>query len=72
MNKTQPSQHVMDSIDSPQPGVGMHGEDALDEQPFYELMQAYRMAPAFDQAAVIVAFEAVKTFVRDYIQSELE
>lgn len=37
----------------------------LDDQPFYELMQAYRLAPAVDQKAVVNAFEAVKEAIRD-------
>ena len=38
--------------------------DALDEQEFYELMQAYRHCPMTDFAGVNTAFEAVKTYVR--------
>ena len=38
----------------------------LDEQEFYELMQAYRHAPVADQEAVLKAFEAVKQAIRDY------
>jgi len=37
----------------------------LDEQEFYELMQAYRHAPVTDQEAVCAAFEAVKQIIRD-------
>jgi hypothetical protein len=40
-------------------------EDALDNQEFYELMQAYRHAGIADQDAAVAAFEAVKSFVRE-------
>jgi len=43
--------------------------DILDGQEFYELMQAYRHAPTVDQDAVVVAFEAVKEFVRDNVDA---
>lgn len=39
--------------------------DALEEQEFYELMQAYRHCPMTDFAGVAEAFEAVKAYVRD-------
>ncbi len=38
--------------------------DKLNTQEFYELMQAYRHAPATPQEHVIEAFDAVKAFVR--------
>lgn len=44
----------------------------LEEQEFYELMQAYRHAPATDQAAVVAAFEAVKQAIRDLFQERDE
>lgn len=37
----------------------------LDEQEFYELMQAYRFAPITDPKAVVDAFEAVKQMIRE-------
>jgi hypothetical protein len=40
-------------------------EEPLESQEFYEVMQQYRCAPTFDQAAVIRAFEAVKDFIRN-------
>jgi hypothetical protein len=43
--------------------AGLRG-DALDNQEFYELMQAYRHAGIADQDAAVAAFEAVKSFVR--------
>ena len=36
----------------------------LNNQEFYELMQQYRNAPIDNQAQVIRAFEAVKTYIR--------
>jgi hypothetical protein len=47
---------------------GMDAElrgDALNNQEFYELMQAYRHAGIADQDAAVAAFEAVKSFVRE-------
>lgn len=38
-----------------------------EEREFYELMQAYRHAPPADQKAVIEAYEAVKTFIKQRI-----
>lgn len=40
----------------------------LDEQEFYELMQAYRHAPLADQAVAVAAFEAVKQIIRNKCQ----
>lgn len=39
--------------------------DALDDQEFYELMQAYRHAGIADQDQAVAAFEAVKAYVRN-------
>jgi hypothetical protein len=39
--------------------------DWLDDQEFYEAMQAYRHAPITDPAAVVAAFEAVKAMIRE-------
>lgn len=36
----------------------------LESPEFYELMQAYRHTPVWDQPATIAAFEAVKAFIR--------
>ena len=44
----------------------------LEEQEFYELMQAYRHAPVTDQSAVVAAFEAVKQAIRDLFQERDE
>lgn len=44
----------------------------LEEQEFYELMQAYRHAKIWDQAAVVAAFEAVKQAIRDHCQEKDE
>ena len=44
----------------------------LEEQEFYELMQAYRHAPVTDQSAVVAAFEAVKQIIRDKCQEREE
>lgn len=42
----------------------------LEEQEFYELMQAYRHAKIWDQAAVVAAFEAVKLAIRGHQQMQ--
>ena len=39
--------------------------DWLDDQEFYEAMQAYRHAPITDPAATVAAFEAVKALIRE-------
>lgn len=39
--------------------------DWLDEQDFYELMQAYRHAQEWTQPTVVEAFEAVKAYIRE-------
>ena len=44
----------------------------LEDQEFYELMQAYRHASALDQPAVCAAFEAVKQIIRDKCQEREE
>ena len=41
-------------------------DDPLEAQEFYELMQAYRLAPTVDQAAVIDAYEKVKEYIRTH------
>lgn len=38
----------------------------LESQDFYEVMQAYRYAPPYDQRLVIEKFDAVKAWVRAY------
>jgi len=43
---------------------------AFDAEVFYNLMQIYRHSPIADQAAVIVAFEAVKQYVNVAAQAE--
>ena len=43
----------------------------LNDQPFYELMQAYRHAPLTPQDEVVTAFNAVKDFIRERAQSDL-
>lgn len=48
---------------SPQPEVG---EDCLDSQEFYEICQAYRHAEAARQDEVVMAFEALKAWVREH------
>lgn len=40
-------------------------DDLLDEQEFYELMQDYRNAHFTNQDAVVAAYEAVKTYIRE-------
>lgn len=40
----------------------------VESQEFYELMQSYRHMPPGNQAAVCMAFEAVKKFVRGIAQ----
>jgi len=46
--------------------------DIFDDQPFYELMQQYRLAPLVPQRDVLACFEAVKDFARAVIASERE
>jgi hypothetical protein len=46
----------------------MDEEDILDEQEFYELMQAYRLAPLVDQERVVYDFEEVKKYIRAHIK----
>ena len=36
------------------------------EREFYDLMQAYRNTPLADQKAVVTAYEAVKTYLRNH------
>jgi hypothetical protein len=74
-----PSQHVLDGglfqpenlLEILNMADNMAADDARDarkakieSQEFYELMQAYRHAPAHRQDLVIAAFEAVKAFIR--------
>ena len=40
----------------------------LDEQEFYELMQAYRHAPIERPILVIECFESVKQFIKDLLK----
>ena len=42
----------------------------VEEQDFYELMQSYRHAPLSEQEKVMVAFEAVKKFIREHFTQE--
>ena len=42
-------------------------DDVLEEQEFYELMQAYRLAPLVDQERVVYAFEEVKKYIRNNV-----
>ena len=44
----------------------------LEEQEFYELMQAYRHADPRDQKAVCAAFEAVKKIICDKCEEREE
>lgn len=39
--------------------------DLLDEQEFYELMQAYRWSPPTMPAHTVASFEAVKDYIRE-------
>ena len=40
-------------------------QDPLEDQEFYELMQAYRHTPSTQQERLTQAFEAVKDYVRE-------
>lgn len=40
--------------------------DILEDQEFYELMQAYRHIPISEQKETVEAFEAVKNFIRKH------
>ena len=46
--------------------------DYLDSQDFYELMQQYRHSHELTTPPTYLAFEAVKTFVRDNDSAEIE
>lgn len=41
----------------------------LNSHEFYELMQAYRMAPLVPQTQVTAAYNAVKQYIRSHIQT---
>lgn len=41
--------------------------EALDGREFYELMQAYRLAPVMPQHEVTECFEAVKSYVVGFV-----
>lgn len=44
--------------------------DILDEQEFYELMQAYRRVPIGGRSAVAKAYEDVKKYIREKVIGE--
>jgi hypothetical protein len=43
--------------------------DILDEEDFYEAMQLYRHSPITDPSGTVLAFEAVKKFIRENMES---
>jgi len=63
----RPLQHKHDMEDQMTETPEMTEMTEEEEREFYELMQAYRHAPPADQKAVIEAYEAVKTFIKQRI-----
>jgi len=55
-----------ENLAAPAPAQEDEHGDWLDEQPFYELMQAYRHAPDTQQGTVVYAYEAVKRVIRQH------
>ena len=49
---------------APEQAGNMNSHAWLDEQDFYEVMQAYRHTPANYPQDVVAAFECVKDFIR--------
>ena len=47
----------------------MTADDILEEEEFYDLMQAYRHAPFMPQEYVIEAFENVKAWIRAFVSA---
>lgn len=48
------------------------GFDWLDSEEFYNLMQEYRHAPVENQILVGIAFQKVKTYIRQIMRQILE
>jgi hypothetical protein len=46
--------------------------DWLDDKPFYELCQQYRHSHEFSTPTVVEAYEALKDYIRERIEEELE
>jgi len=44
--------------------------DIFDEQEFYDLMQTYRHTKMTEQDNVVLAFEEVKTFIREQMEQD--
>lgn len=45
-------------------------DDVLEDQEFFELMQAYRHVPLQNQKAVVETYEAVKEYIRTKFTKE--